>query len=822
MRFLPLFLVLSGLIMSCGSSKQAATIPTTDPFEAATANTVFLKGYFPVYHDTTQARILLLVDKWETEFLYVNSLRTGIGSNDIGLDRGQLGNHRVVKFIKRGPKVFLVQPNYDYRAETDDPAEARATQEAFAVSVLAGFDVISADNGTALIDLTPFLIRDAHGVADRLRGGGQGSYSLDPNRSAIDPYWTRNFPENSEFDAMLTFSGKAEGRYIRSVAPSSDAVTCWQHHSFVKLPDDNYEPRAYDPRAGYMSIRYQDYATPIDQPLIKRYIRRHRLEKREPDAEQSRPLEPIIYYLDPGTPEPVRSALLDGARWWNQAFEAAGYIDAFRVEMLPDYADPLDVRYNVIQWVHRSTRGWSYGSSVYDPRTGEIIKGHVSLGSLRVRQDYLIAQGLLDAYPEEGEVSPGMKQIALARLRQLSAHEVGHTLGLVHNYAASTNDRASVMDYPHPQIELNDNGELVFSTVYDVGIGEWDERAILYGYEDFGDAGEDQEGLQAILRETRSQGLDFLTDADARPFGSASPIAHLWDNGADPVEELHRVMEVRQFGLTNFGEDQIALGTPLAELEEVLVPLYFSHRYQLEAAVKMIGGFSYRHSIRNGQAYQNVPVSGLEQRSALVGLLRALDPEALAIPEAVLSMVPPRPSGYGRPRETMPGRQAFGLDAISAAEAISDQTFRLLLDPARVSRLISQHSLNSETLSLYEVLSTVWDNTWKAHPEDGYHAELLRTVQMRFWMHMLAAAGNERSHPQARAMVHSFLQEKVREMENDPWFATNESWWAQRNYAMFQWERYLNDPADFMPDPAPSLPDGSPIGMGCQEWGHHH
>lgn len=809
MRFLPL-LILTGFLLSCGSSKQAASIEDTDPIGTATANMVEMRGYFPVYHDTAAARLFLVVDKWEEEFLYVNSLRTGLGSNDIGLDRGQLGDHRIVKFIRRGPKVFLLQPNYDYRAITPDEAEQRAAREGFAVSVLAGFDIIASQNGTALIDLTPFLLQDAHGVADQLQNGGQGSYKLDLSRSAIDPYWTRNFPDNSEFDAMVTFAGKAEGWNIRSVAPSSDALTCWQHHSFVKLPDDEYRPRPYDPRSGYIPMSYQDYGTPIDQPLVKRNIRRHRLEKREPNAAQSLPKDPIIYYLDPGTPEPVRSALMDGAKWWNEAFEAAGYIDAFRVEMLPEYADPLDVRYNVIQWVHRSTRGWSYGSSVVDPRTGEIIKGHVSLGSLRVRQDYLIAQGLLDAYPEGELPSPGMKQIALARLRQLAAHEVGHTLGLVHNYAASTNDRASVMDYPHPLIELNEQGELVFTNVYDSGIGEWDKRAIIYGYTD----GElDTEELHAILEETAALGWQFLTDADARPAGSASPIAHLWDNGKNPVEELHRVMEVRKYGLEHFSESQIAHGMPLAELEEVLVPLYFSHRYQVEAAVKLVGGFTYRHAVRNGQPYENVPVSAAEQRAALEALLRVMDPSALMIPESIIRMIPPRPSQYGRPRETMPERVLFGLDPISAAEALSDETLSLLLNPARLSRMVMFQALEEEILTLHELLETVWESSWKSHPTDPYEAELVRTVQLRVWMHLLAAAGSDDSHPQVRAVVHAFLEEKEKEMSKDPWFATDESWWAQRSYALFLWNQYLADPASFKPEPAPVLPDGSPIGM---------
>lgn len=328
------------------------------------------EGYFTYYRDDDQGKIWLEIDKLNQEFLYVNSLAAGVGSNDIGLDRNQLGDSRVVYFERRGPKILMVQPNYSYRATSDNKKEQASVRDAFAQSVLWGFKVEAEEDGRVLVDMTDFLMQDAHGVADRLKGGNQGNYSLDDSRSALYPKGTMNFPENTEFEATLTFTGDATGGNIRSVTPSSDAVTVRQHHSFVQLPDDNYEPRTFDPRAGYFGMSYQDYSTPIAESLTKRFITRHRLKKKDPGAEMSEPVEPIVYYLDPGTPEPVRSALLDGARWWNQAFEAAGYKNAFQVKMLPEDAHPLDVRYNVINWVHRSTRGWSYGSSVVDPRTG--------------------------------------------------------------------------------------------------------------------------------------------------------------------------------------------------------------------------------------------------------------------------------------------------------------------------------------------------------------------------------------------------------------------------------------------------------------------
>ncbi len=465
------------------------------------------KGYFNFLYDESEDKIYLEVDALNQEFLYVNSLSSGVGSNDIGLDRGQLGNEQVVYFQKAGNKLLLIQPNLKFRALTNNALEKRSVEQAFAKSVLFGFPIKEKKGKSYYIDLTPFLMRDAHGVSNRLKGRGQGSYSLDKTKSALALERTKAFPKNVEFEAMLTFAGDPKGREIRSVAPNASLVTVVQHHSFVALPEPGYQMRKYDPRSGSWQMGYYDYATPVEEPIMKRFITRHRLEKKDLNATVSEAVEPIIYYLDNGTPEPVRSALLEGGRWWNQAFEAIGFKDAFQVKMLPDDADPLDVRYNVIQWVHRSTRGWSYGGSVVDPRTGEIIKGHVSLGSLRIRQDFMIAQALMNQpFAERDDNHQAMLDLALARIRQLSAHEIGHTLGFAHNFAASVNDRASVMDYPHPKFSIN-NGEIDFSDAYAKGIGAWDKVSVAYAYADFPEGTQEKEALLQILEEAQKRGL---------------------------------------------------------------------------------------------------------------------------------------------------------------------------------------------------------------------------------------------------------------------------------------------------------------------------
>ncbi|HET9274946.1 MAG TPA: zinc-dependent metalloprotease, partial [Gemmatimonadales bacterium] len=557
-----------------------------------------IDGFVPLYWDAAAGKLWMEIRRLGEELIYITGATTGLGSNDIGLDRGQIGRERIVRFERVGPRVLLVQPNQDYRSSSADPAERRAVRESFATSTLWGFRVEAESDGAVLVDATDFALRDVHDAVGTLTRARQGTFRLDASRSAIHLPNTRGFPRNTEIEVSLTFTSDNPGPWVRSVAPSPEAVTLQERHSFVALPEPGYEPRRFDPRAGFFGISYADYSTPLGEPIRKQFIARHRLRKRNPGAAVSDPVAPIVYYLDRGTPEPVRSALLDGARWWNQAFEAAGYRNAFRVELMPEDADPMDVRYNVIQWVHRSTRGWSYGNSVTDPRTGEIIKGHVSLGSLRVRQDYLIAEGLLSPYRRGDERAELAERMALARLRQLSAHEVGHTLGLQHNYIASTVGRASVMDYPHPLVRLAPDGNVDLSEAYDAAIGAWDKEAIRYGYSDFPDGTDEARALDSLLAAARSRNLLFLADQDARPAGSAHPQVHLWDNGADAATELDRVMDVRRAALRRFGEAAIRTGAPLATMEEALVPLYLHHRYQVEAAIKVVGGQFYTYAMR--------------------------------------------------------------------------------------------------------------------------------------------------------------------------------------------------------------------------------
>lgn len=774
-------------------------------------------GFFNFSYEKHTDKIFLEVDTLDEEFLYVYSLASGVGSNDIGLDRGQIGDGVVVKFQKAGNKLLLVQPNLKYRANTTNDLERKSVAQAFAKSVLFGFPIISNKNGRYTIDLTPFLLQDTHGVINSLTSNKQGTYAIDMSKSALAMERTKAFPENVEFEALLTFKGKAKGGYIRSVTPNASLVSVVQHHSFVKLPDDNYKPRVFDPRSGAIYTSYYDYATPIEEPIQKRYITRHRLEKKNPNATISEAKEPIIYYLDPGTPEPVRSALLDGARWWNEAYENIGYKNAFQVKMLPADADPMDVRYNVIQWVHRSTRGWSYGASVIDPRTGEIIKGHVSLGSLRIRQDFLIAQALQNKpFASSDSNTEAMLQMALARIRQLSAHEVGHTIGFAHNFAASTHNRASVMDYPHPTVKIT-NGKIDISDAYAVGIGSWDKVTVAYSYSEFNSAKAEKEGLKSILDKAYKAGHRFISDADARPKGGAHALAHLWDNGKNAAEELENVLNVRALAIHNFSKDNIKTGEPYTVLEDVFIPLYFFHRYQTEAAVKLIGGLEYNYATKGDGHVITKTVTAKEQRNALDGILKTIQPKTLMIPEDKLALFPPRAQGYYRTRESFKGKTGVAFDALSPAATASDMTLSLLFHPERISRLIQQKSFDKKQLSFLEVIEDVYKHTLYKTYTNSYEMEVNHIVSMNVLKHLMNLAQHKNVYPQVQAQAQYMLNELETTLRSKKYKKEREIY---RQQYLYQLTKFKEKPEDFKLSSSPKIPDGSPIGTDACQYTH--
>lgn len=763
-------------------------------------------GYFKFHYEEAQDKIYLEVARLNEEFLYISSLSSGVGSNDIGLDRGQLGGERIVKFIKAGNKLLLIQPNQNYRAITENDLEKKSVEQAFAKSVLFGFKIEEEKEGTYIVDFTPFLMQDTHDVANRLKTQNEGVYKLDLSKSALSMERTKAFPKNVEFEVLLTFEGEAKGRNIRSVTPTSSLVSVIQHHSFIELPDGNYHKREFDTRSGAISISYMDYATPIQEPIVKRYITRHRLEKKNPELEVSEAVEPIIYYLDPGTPEPVRTALLEGARWWNEAYEAIGFKNAFQVTMLPEDADPMDCRYNVIQWVHRSTRGWSYGSSVTDPRTGEIIKGHVSLGSLRIRQDFLIAQALLNKpFAERDDNYQPMLDMALARIRQLSAHEVGHTIGFTHNFAASSNNNASVMDYPHPQVALVDD-EINLNNAYAIGIGDWDRVTVAYSYSEFDRSTNEKKALNAILNEATAQGLRFISDSDARAEGGAHAFAHLWDNGKNPSVELESLLKVREKAISNFSKDNIRTNEAYSVLEDVFVPLYFFHRYQTEATTKVVGGLDYNYAVKgDGQLISKVVDANL-QKDALYTIIKTISAKTLAIPKEKLDLFPPRAFEYDRSRESFASKTGVAFDALSAPSTASDMTLNLLLHPERANRLVQQKSLDANQIGLEDVLEALTDNSFKITHVDGYYTEVQQMINMSVLKYVMNLAVTDTAFLQVNALAYDALEDILKMIDERK---------SKVPYAS-QYRRIVNEfkehPEKFKLQSSPKIPDGSPIG----------
>jgi hypothetical protein len=779
-----------------------------------------MPGLLGLYWDERSGKLFLEIPRFDTDLLYMESLPYGVGSNDLGLDRGQVSRARIVRFERIGPKVLLVQPNQDFRSAADSAPERLAVTQSFPESVLAGFKVEAEDPSAAgkeaavLVDASDFFVRDAHGVAEALARNRQDAYKLDPARSAIALDGTAAFPNNVEVETLLTFAADsiAKSELVGNVTPDAHALTVREHQAFVEPPGPGYVPRRFDPRAGYFDLSYRDYTAPLGSPIDKHLIVRHRLMKADPACTEScKPVAPIRYYVDRGAPEPIRSALLEGAGWWDQAFRAAGWAPGtFRVELLPEHADPMDVRYNIIQWVHRYTRGWSYGWPVADPRTGEIVKGNVTLGSLRGRQDYLIAEALLAPYgkgTDSAQRDP-MREMVLARLRLLAAHEVGHTLGLLHNFAASAYPHTpaqsvSVMDYPHPWITLDRNGAPDLSQAYAANIGDWDRVAVNYGYRQFANPAAEAAGLDRILADSAQTGMMFITDEDARAISSAHPYAHMWDNGSDPGVELERLLTVRAAALARFGENAIRPGAPMAQLEDTLVPLYLLHRYQVDAAVTEIGGLDYRYQLR-GDGAPGAEIVGAEaQRRALAVVLKTLSPDFLTLPEPLLRLLPPHPPGLPATRESFPSRTQPAFDPVMAAECAADLTLAALFNPQRAARLIEYGARDPKNLTLDAVIDGALATTGTAPRSAGLAGAVQRAVYARTVEALLTLAANSNAPAEARAVTQAKLTELRRRA--DPRSATDA-------YLAHRIDLFFNDPAKFAPAALIEAPPGMPIG----------
>jgi Met-zincin/Domain of unknown function (DUF5117) len=834
MRIVTRFCFFLLLLTAAGLRAQtSAAVSGTPTIEEKTRGMTKLNGYFPLYWDDHTGLLWLEIPRFDSDFLFVTGLAAGLGSNDIGLDRGQAGDSAVVYFQRIGPKIFLVRRNESFRSTSPNASERRSVEESFAKSVIAGFTVAAESNGHVLVDATAFFQSDRYGVTRALHSG---KYRIDDTRSAIYLPRTKAFPRNTEVEATLTFTkgsedgfdtgfptqgppsiGQGGGRAsaintglfsgtVDSVAPDAQAVTLREHYSLVELPDDHFKPRLFDPRSGYQANVFVDYSSPIGEPMVQRYIQRHRLEKKDPTAAMSDPVEPIRYYVDPGAPEDVKKALMEGASWWNQAFEAAGFRNAFQVAVLPDGADPMDIRYNVINWVHRSTRGWSTGASIIDPRTGEIIKATVTLGSLRDRQDYLIFEGLLSPYTTGKEKPDVLYQAALARVRQLAAHEVGHTLGLMHEYYDSSQGWISVMDYPHPLEKLREDGTIDLSDAYPARIGEWDKIAINYGYRQFANDGDEAAGLTKILDDAWARDLRFMTNQDT----GLHPRVDQWSNGVNQADELNRIMKIRRAALNRMGEHTIRSGAPMATIEEALVPIFMYHRYSVESAASSVAGVDYIYAMRGDGRTPLKWETGANQRKALDALAGTLKPAELIVPAKVLEAIPPRPPEFGQHRELFPRTTGRAFDSLSPGTIAADVTIGFVLQLDRAARMVAQHAVDPSLPGLEEVIDRLTKATFGAAAATPYEAEV-RRAEERVLTDRLMWLASGSPNGQVRAIASLKLAQLEARLKTES--APSEAERAQHALLSADIKRFLDRPSEqSKPIVAADAPPGAPIG----------
>ena len=744
----------------------APAAAAASPFAQAIAGLERRDGLVPVYVDKAKSRILLALpapdkDGVSGRYLYQATLRTGFGSAASGLDRGRQSETQVLAFRRIGGKVVAEFENPRFRAVGGTAEEQASARNSFATSMVWSGPVAAAGpDGALLVDVTSFLTRDVIGAADSLKRAGETGFKPVADLSMADVEKTKVFPENIELDAIQTFATDTPGAEARDIAPDPKAITLAVHHSLIKLPEPGFEPRRFDTRAGGLgAVIVDDFAAPLSGDIVHRYALRFRLEKTDPAAAVSPVKKPIVFYVDNGAPEPVRQALVDGVGWWNQAFEAAGYKDAFRAEVLPQGADPMDVRYNMVNWANRATRGWSYGQAVVDPRTGEIVKGAVVLGALRVRQDILIFEGLVGA-DQMGTGGPNDPiQAALARIRQLGAHEVGHSLGFAHNFAASTQERASVMDYPPPRIKLTD-GKIDLSEAYAVGIGDWDKFTVdwLYGAVPPGAAG--QAALDAKARAMVASGRRFIDDVDGRPLGVGQPWASLWDDGADPAAELDRMMKVRRVALDGFGVSALRPGEPVANLRRKFVPIYLLHRYQVEAAAKFLGGVDFTYAVKGDPKEAARPVDAALQRHALDALLSALAPAELDTPPDLVPLLSAGFSGTNDRQFEMEIFDTMGgpvFDPLVAADVGAGLVFEQFLARDRLARLVEQHRADPSLMGAGEALGALVAAVFPAKPAAGRLAEIQRRVQTRLVLDFAEAKADPKLSPAAASAIDAEL-----------------------------------------------------------------
>jgi hypothetical protein len=763
----------------------------------------------PARYDSTMGNVFLTIPRMGAEYLYLNTLATGFGLPAAGLDRGETGVEALVHFERRGSRVLLVRSNERHQARGGDEALQRSVAESFPRSVLASFAITSQGPEGTVVDATDFFLSDVFDVAARLRGARMGAVRVDANRSFIDGSRVRAFPSNTEVRAVLSYVSDDPSSDIRRVAPEARSMTLEQQHSFVRLPARPLAIRPYDPRAGLFSYDYFDFAQGPTSDYRQRGAIRWRLEPRDTAAylrgQLVEPVTPIVYYLDPAIPEPYRSAFIDGGMWWNRIFEAAGWRNAFRVEALPAGVDPMDARYPVLYWVHRQERGPSVGPAFVDPRTGEIVSTTVRMDSYRSLVDHDIYMGLVPA--ADGRLALDATAFSMARRRQHVAHEIGHTLGLAHNYIASTQNRSSVMDYPYPLVTLGAEGRIDVSQAYRPSGGAHDTLAIRYAYTWFPNAQAEGDGLKRIVREAEQKGLRFVTDAHVDGSGSI-PGASQWVEGADMLSALERTIGVRRVLVERFDRRAAQPGEPLAVLNRRFAHVYLHHRYALAGATKYIGGMDFGYALAGEPTVPTAILPVSEQRRALRLVLSTLQPAELRVPDRVVSLIPPVPPGYDDDLTLIPTPAGTAFDPIALAHSFAQEVVDALLHPQRAARVVSFHARDAANLSLDEVLAALIEATWSAPSAAGgqvseMDASLRRATQRAALDGLLDLAGSAAATAQVRALAAEHVERLRQSLEANAGTSPQDR--AHRAAARRDIERYFagRDDRAARPRPAP-------------------
>ena len=803
-------LILPALLLAASSAPALAI----DPPAQVLQNTVAQDGLLPVHVDRRGGRILLSLPAPDAEgisgrFIYVAALETGLGSASIGLDRALSSGSRLLVFRRVGRKIVAEIENPRFRASGASAEELEGVRHSFAYSTLWMGDIAAETaDGRLIVDISSFLARDDLNIARALREQENGDYRLVPELSIADVNFVHVFPRNIELEGRLTFVSARPGPEVANIAPIAGNVSFIVRHSLVALPEPGYEPRRFDPRSGSFGMQVVDFGAPLGRPVVYELANRFRLEHGDPADPRSPVRNPIVFYIDRAAPEPIRTALREGVSWWSDAFAAAGWPGAFRAEIMPVGADPLDIRYNVVNWVNRATRGWSYGQPIVDPRTGEIIKGQVLLGSLRIRQDLIIYQALVGAgLTGTGDPNDPITA-ALARIRQLGAHEVGHALGLAHNFAASIQGRYSVMDYPAPRVRLVD-GRPDLTDAYGAGIGRWDRFAIdwLYG------ARTDAEG-NTRMAAGLAEGLRYVADDDSRAADSPHPLGSLWDDSADPVAELNRMMAVRAAAVARFGPSAIHPGDPQSQLRRAFVPIWLIHRYQVEAAAKLLGGVDFTYAVAgdgHGEA-RNVPPAA--QRRALDALLATLTPAALTVPPQLLANLSAGWSGDNDRQtsiEVMPVAGGPVFDPLAASETGAMVTLTDLLAPQRLNRLEIQNQADPASPSAREaidrLIARVFDFT-------GLDASA-SIVQRRIATTSALALARLQRDPALSPTIALVLSEQISRLAAA--LARNPDDWS-RGLGRLLGDREALTAALADQRRLPRIPPGMPIGAEGEDW----